>query len=237
MGNFGLTIDGEHTTAYGLRMLSMYIPQPNPKTNLISVPGASGSIDLSEVTGQVIYENRSGLEFAFVLIDRGYEVWADAVTKISMRIHGKKVKVIPDNDLNYYYLCRLCLDSRKSNNVTSSIVLTGTAEPFKYDLTASDEEWLWDPFSFETGIIRELSNVTIGGSENFVKILGGGKPAVPEFIVKESANLAITYKGKVFNMYMPGAYRFPAIKVGEQDVTLSFTGSGKLAIRYRGAYL
>ena len=46
MGKFGLTIDGKHTTEYGLKMLSMYIPQPAVKTNLISVPGASGSIDL-----------------------------------------------------------------------------------------------------------------------------------------------------------------------------------------------
>ena len=26
MGKFGLTIDGKHTTEYGLKMLSMYIP-------------------------------------------------------------------------------------------------------------------------------------------------------------------------------------------------------------------
>ena len=65
MGKFGLTIDGKHTTEYGLKMLSMYIPQPAVKTNLISVPGASGSIDLSEVTGQRCYENRSGLKFEY----------------------------------------------------------------------------------------------------------------------------------------------------------------------------
>ena len=69
MGKFGLAIDGKHTTEYGLKMLSMYIPQPAVKTNLISVPGASGSIDLSEVTGQRCYENRSGLKFEFVLME------------------------------------------------------------------------------------------------------------------------------------------------------------------------
>ena len=45
MGKFGLTIDGKHTTEYGLKMLSMYIPQPAVKTNLISVPGAGESND------------------------------------------------------------------------------------------------------------------------------------------------------------------------------------------------
>lgn len=33
MGNFGLTIDGKHTSDLGLKMTSMYIPQPKPKTN------------------------------------------------------------------------------------------------------------------------------------------------------------------------------------------------------------
>ena len=90
MGKFGLTIDGKHTTEYGLKMLSMYIPQPAVKTNLISVPGASGSIDLSEVTGQRCYENRSGLKFEFVLMEPSYDRWAKAMTEIAMQIHGGK---------------------------------------------------------------------------------------------------------------------------------------------------
>lgn len=237
MENYGLTIDGKHTSDFGLKMTSMYIPQPEPKTNLISIPGASGSIDLSEITGQVCYENRSGLSFEFVLLDGSYEAFATATTDIAMWLHGKKLKVIPDNDLGYYYMCRLELDPKKSNSVLSIITLTGTAEPFKYDITASDDDWLWDPFDFETGIIRELGNLIVDNDHRSITILGGGMPTVPEFIVTESANLSVVYAGKTHNMYLPGTYRFPAIKVGMQDITLQFTGTGKLAIRYRGAYL
>lgn len=237
MGNFGLTIGEKHTSDFGLRMTTMYIPQPSPKTNRISIPGASGSIDLSEITGQISYEERSGLSFEFVLMDGSYEAFAQATTEIAMWLHGKKLKVIPDNDLGYYYMCRLSLDPKKSNPVLSTIALTGTAEPFKYDLTASDDDWLWDPFDFETGVIRELGDITINDEHRSVMILGGGMPTVPEFIVTESANLTVVYAGKAHNMFLPGTYRFPAIKVGTQDVTLQFGGSGKLAIRYRGAYL
>lgn len=236
MGKFGLTIDGKHTTEYGLKMLSMYIPQPAVKTNLISVPGASGSIDLSEVTGRRCYENRSGLKFEFVLMEPSYDLWAKAMTEIAMQIHGRKVKVIPDNDLGFYYMCRLEVDGKKSNNIAASITLSGTAEPFKYDLTASDDDWLWDPFNFETGIIRELAGITVSNGKS-VTVTGGGMPTVPEFVVTESASLAVTYKGKSHNMLLPGTYRFPVIKIGADDVTLQFTGSGKLSIRYRGAYL
>nr|DAH14361.1 MAG TPA: distal tail protein [Bacteriophage sp.] len=236
MRKFGLTIDGKHTTEYGLKMLSMYIPQPAVKTNLISVPGASGSIDLSEVTGQRCYENRSGLKFEFVLMEPSYDRWAKAMTEIAMQIHGRKVKVIPDNDLGFYYMCRLGVDGKKSNNIAASITLSGTAEPFKYDLTASDDDWLWDPFNFETGIIRELAGITVSNGKS-VTITGGGMPTVPEFVVTESESLAVSYNGKSHNMLLPGTYRFPAIKIGADDVTLQFTGRGKLSIRYRGAYL
>ncbi len=237
MENFGLTIDGKHTSDMGLKMTAMYIPQPKPKINRISIPGASGSVDLSEITGQVSYEERSGLNFEFVLLDGSYEAFAQAATEIAMWLHGRKLKVIPDNDLGYYYMCRLELDPKKSNPVLSTIAFTGTAEPFKYDLIASDDDWLWDPFDFETGVIRELGNITVDNNHRSVTILGGGVPTVPEFIVTESANLTVTHTGKTHNMFLPGTYRFPAIKVGMQDVTLQFGGSGKLAIRYRGAYL
>lgn len=237
MGNFGLTIDGKHTSDLGLKMTSMYIPQPKPKTNLVSIPGASGSIDLSEITGQISYEERSGLSFEFILMDGSYEAFAQATTNIAMWLHGKKLKVIPDNDLGYYYMCRLTLDPKKSNRVLSTVALAGTAEPYKYDIAASDDDWLWDPFDFETGVIRELGNIIIDDENQSVTILGGGMPTVPEFIVTESANLVVTYAGKTHNMFLPGTYRFPAIKVGTQDVILQFEGSGKLAIRYRGAYL
>lgn len=237
MEYFGLTIDEKHTSEFGLQMTAMYIPLPEPKTNLISVPGTSGSIDLSEIGGQVHYEERSGLSFEFVLLDGDYETFAQTSTEIAMWLHGKKIKVIPDNDLGYYYVCRMEVDLKKSNSVLSILTLTGTAEPFKYDLIASDEDWLWDPFDFETGVIREYMDLVIHDANRSITILGAGKPAVPEFIVTESSNLAVIYMGKSYNMFLPGTYRFPAIRIGEQDVTLQFSGTGRLSIRYRGAYL
>lgn len=234
---FGVTIDGKHTSELGLKMTAMYIPMPEPKTYLIDIPYASGSIDLSEVTGNVNYENRKGMEFSFVLYDETYDKGAMAISSIAAWTHGKKVKVILDNDFNFYYICRLEVDSKKSNRVNSKIVLSGTAEPFKYDMMASDEEWLWDPFNFENGIIRELSDILISDQNREVLIAGGGAPAVPEFIVIQSAGLRVNYNGRTFDMLLPGTYRFPQIRVGEESVLLKFSGTGKLSIRYRGRFL
>lgn len=216
----------------------MHIPMPAPKVNTIDVPWASGSIDLSEVTGQVNYEDRKKIEFNFVLYDGNYEKWAVMLTEIAMWIHGKKVKVIVDNDIGFYYMCRLEVDGKKTNKVTGQVSLTGTAEPFKYEIQASDEDWLWDPFNFETGVIREnLIDIVIGDANKNVTIYGGGIPTVPEFIVTEAKDLTLFFGNRVYDMSSPGTYRVPAVKVGADDVRLNFTGTGRLSIRYRGRYL
>lgn len=237
MKDFGLTIDGKHTSEFGLRMTSMYIPLPNPKLNKISIPGTSGAIDLSEVLGIVNYEERSGVQFEFTVTDERYEVWASTITKIAMWIHGRKVKVVPDNDIGFYYMCRLAVDSTKNNQVLSNFKITGTAEPFKCEVQASDEEWMWDTFNFETGVIRELADMEITSSNKEITVLGGGEPTCPEFIVKESVNLALIHDGSTYNMPAPGTYRFPQVKVGADDVIFTFSGTGKLSVRYRGRYL
>lgn len=234
MRDFGLTINGKHTTEFGLKMLSIYIPLPEPKVNKVSIPGASGSVDLSEVFGQVEYEERSGVKFEFAVMDENYDAWAKAVTAIAMWVHGKKVKVVPDNDTCFYYMCRLKVDSKKDNSVSSSFILSGTAEPFKYEAQASDEPWVWDTFNFESGVIRELYDITITAEENEITVLGAGIRTCPEFIVTESVNLTLIHDGSTYNMHSPGTYRFPQVKVGSEDVTLAFSGTGKLSIRYRG---
>lgn len=232
---FGITIDGVHTSTLGLRMTDITIPQPEPKTNMISIPGASAGVDLTEVTGQINYENREGITFAFVLRN-GFEEWDAVVTKIAMMVHGKRCKVIVDHDLGHYYSCRLTVDFQKTKKAVGTITISGTADPFKYDVQASDEEWKWDTFNFEYGAIRNLKNLSISNGDT-VTIHGAGKAQVPEFIVAKTNNLTVVHNNRAYNMYVAGTYRFPSIQVADTDVALKFTGSGTLTIRYRGAYL
>ncbi len=233
---FGMTIDGKHTSEFGLLMESMRIPQPEPRINEIEVLGLSGTVDMSEITGELYYENRKNIEFLFSVMDEGYEVWARIYSKISMWVHGKKVKVILDNDKGHYYVCRLEVDSKKSDEVLSKIVISGTAEPFKYDLCASDEAWLWDIFDFENGVIRELAEVQITTENQSVMIVGGGKPQPVNITVKSSDGLILQHNGRMYELNV-GYYHLPMVRVGENDVELTFAGAGVISICYRGAYL
>ena len=234
---FGLTIGDKHTYRdFGLTMTSFYIPLPEVRRNVIEIPYASGSIDYTDITGEPAYNDREGLKFTFAIHDKSWEDWESIKTKIAMYLHGKKLKMIPDNDTGYYYLARLHLDSEKKFKSYGTITLTGTADPFKYDLLMSDEDWLWDPFSFITGVIRNYANIQVVNGLEFT-LAAGGMNSVPEFVVTSTTNLSLTYGGKVYEMPTTGTYRFPQIKVGSQPVTILFGGSGNVTIRYRGKYL
>lgn len=232
----GMTIEGQHTRDLGLKLVSFNIPLPPVNENIITIPGMSGGIDATEVAaGHPTYGMREGLKLVFKL----YNNWTDfevAKSKLAEWIHGKKVKVVLDSDPAYYYVCRLRIDTQKTNPVNATIVVTGTADPMKYEITSSDEEWLWDPFSFEDGVIRELADVEITSDNTEITILAGDYSTSPVFIVSESINLTVTYGGYTYPLPV-GETKIPRIRVGEEDVVLVFSGQGKLDISYRGERL
>lgn len=234
----GVTFDDRiHTEQdWGLKLLSVYIPMPDPKTQILDIPGGDGSIDLTEINGRPAYNDRDGVELVFDLMDGSYESWFLKYSQFAAEVHGRKVKMVLDDDPDHYYMVRLKLDGKKSNPVYGQITFSGTAEPFKYDLTATNEPWLWDTFNFETGVIREIEEVEITAENNKVTIIGAGIDTPPVFAVSQADNLKLTYGGRTYTLKV-GRNRFPAVRVGKEDVTLTFFGTGKFEVEYRGRYL
>ena len=221
MGKGVTFADKIHTERdWGLKLLSVYIPMPAPKTQLVDIPGGDGNIDLTEINGRPAYSDRQGVELVFDLMDGDYKIWFMKYSEFAKEVHGKKVKMILDDEPEHYYMVRLELDGEKTNPVYGQIVLSGTAEPFKYDLQSSGEPWKWDTFN----------------TNRTVLIKGAGMDTAPVFIVKEANNLKLTHEGRTYTLKV-GRNRFPAVRVGEKDVTLTFSGSGTLTVEYRGRYL
>ncbi len=221
---------------WGLKLVSVYIPMPEPKTQLVDIPGGDGKIDLTEINGRPAYHDREGIELTFDLMDESYREWLLRYSEFAREIHGRKVKMVLDDEPDHYYMVRLNLDSQKTNPVFSEVVLSGTAEPFKYDLLSTGEPWLWDPFNFRTGVIRTIEEQAITANNKTITIRGAGIDNPPVFIVTQASNLKLTHEGRTY-ILKTGRNRFPAVRVGEQDVTLTFSGSGRLTVEYRGRYL
>ncbi len=234
----GITFNDKYHTYndWGLKLLSAYIPMPDVQENTIDVPGMDGSLDLTEALGRILYSDRDGIELVFDLLDGSYANWFTTVEKITGLIHGKKVKMVLDSEPNRYYNIRLHIDTEKSNAIMSQIILSGKAEPFKYDVTSTLDKWEWDNFNFVNGVIQQHDNIIVENSLT-ISLIGKGKGSNPIFKVSEAENLQVIYNGNAFDLSV-GKNRISDIYIGGEEIAeLTFNGTGALAIDYRGEYI
>lgn len=241
----GITFGDKHTyDDWGLILTARpEISSPAPKTVLVDLEGSDGSIDLTEsLTGDVAYQNRS-FKAEFHVMDNRRE-WSALYSEIMDYLHGQKMQVIFDEDPSYYYVGRIIVDEWASEYVTAKIVLSGELEPYKYEITSSLEDWLWDPFSFVDGVIRDYRNLSVAtGSNRTLVVDGCRKPVVPTFIVTldsevqdATMNVWSSTNNKTYTL-VNGRNRIPYIIVRQNGAQFRFTGDGTVSVDYRGGRL
>lgn len=216
---------------YGLRLAHVSIGFPEAKTNLIDIPGADGSLDLSEALGDVVYKNRK-IELEFDALG-AYEAWHLLCTNLANYLHGKKMKVILDTDPYYYYVGRLELSTKKSDDTLHTITLEGTMDPYKYELQSSLEKWLWDPFCFRVGIIRQYKDLKVNGNLTLT-IPGLKKRIIPT--ITSSTDMSVQFEGKTYPL-KSGINKVYKLVLKEGENRLTFTGTGTVSVDYRGGLL
>lgn len=232
----GITINGKHS----YRDFSL-VPAARPvlgeapvDTSFLKVPGAHGSLDLTEsLTGYPVYDNREGSWSFYIAAPR--RRWDVIRTEFVRRYHGQAVTIIQDKEPDVYLSGRCWVEDPDKRD-TSEIVLGGAFYPYKYDLRTSDSDWLWDPFSFETGIVREYGGITVNGSATveFVSSPLGGSPEIRA----SAGGMTVTVDGAVYDLTT--SYKLYAGIVLPPDystVSMTFTGTGTVDIRYRGGRL
>lgn len=215
-----------------------YIGDPEMETTYIDVPGRNGLIDASEaVSGRRIYKKRQ-LAFELAAVHPRLS-WDSIVSTLRNNVNGRICRLILDNDAGYFWRGRVYINGfdrfRELGTFTLSVPM---ADPYKYDVNSSAEPWLWDPFNFETGVIAQTGAEVITGSGD-VTIGHGHMMTCPELVVSNmlSSTFTVTYNGQTFPLSV-GTNIVPSILVGgEEDVTLSFTGSATVQIVYRGGSL
>lgn len=155
------------------------INPPGLKKKYIDLPGANGHLDYTEaLTGYPLFENREGsLEF---YVMNGYQEWIELHSKISNFMHGRKMIMILDDDPEWEYQGRFTINNWKSDKDYSKITIDYNVMPYKMASLSSYDEWLWNPFCFETDYIPQLKNIRVDGKLNYL-IVNEVMPAVPIF--------------------------------------------------------
>jgi hypothetical protein len=185
---YGVTFGTKHTYKdWGLIPKSRpVISPPTPKTLYVDIPGANGLLDLTQaLSDDVKYENRT-IAFEFNVLDARNR-WSNIYSDILDYLQGQSMKIILDEDPTYYYMGRVQVNEWKSDKRTSTIVIEANVEPYKLAVVSTVEEWLWDPFNFETDVIKNYLNMEFDTVANprqtFHCVVQGRKRIVPTITV------------------------------------------------------
>lgn len=233
MKSNGVKFGNKHTyNEWNLILTSTDISFPDVKKETLDIPGADGELDFTEsLTNDVKYKNRK-ITFNFVIVHERSK-WTTLISEIANYLHGQEFKIILDNDMNFYYIGRAEVNKFKSDKSIGGIVIEADVEPYKYDLTSSAEDWLWDPFNFEDGIINETKDILVNG-EKEIAIYGRRKKVVPK----------ITCDNEITVVFNSNEYKLSSttqkvldIQICEGKNTLLFKGNGTVTIEYRGGSL
>lgn len=133
-------------------------PHPEPpevKTNYVDIPGANGSIDMSEaVAGHILYQNVKGdIE---LILRNGYpgtgpdyldkdKPWFEVYNDMLNFLHGKVCKIVfedlvnPENKIGWYWEGRTTVSSITSEKMYTKIKIDYNAYPFPIERDCSED--------------------------------------------------------------------------------------------------
>lgn len=187
-----LIVDGHDLfLEYGMVLSDGYtLSPPKPKSYLIDVPGADGSIDLTDAfRGGPSFSNREQ-SFVFGVIDP--ENFEETKTKVSNFLHGRAFDYELTMDPGYTYHGRFSIDEYYSEVYIGYIKITVSADPYK-----------------SKGLQTYVANAA-GGTYVFLE--SGRKPVCPTF---EFGSETIVRMGDVRARMQRGSYKVPGLWLKE----------------------
>ena len=242
---------GEKNTWDDWRLVPSSRPVFNPpaqKVKTLDIPGGDGVIDLSQaLTGYPVYQNRTGsIEF---IVMNGFRPWHMAYSDIMDYLHGQTMRAVLEDDPEYFYEGRFTVNAWKSEKDWSRITIDYSVGPYKWSVLSSLDDWLWDPFNFQNGVIRtalfkDIAVTTDVKSRKLDAALFGRAPVCPRFDVSSTAGRGVYVRfvnsqlGIDISKLLPdGTIQIPEfVFFGTQDTTIYLwcdSGTGTVSIDFR----
>lgn len=199
----GITIGDTHTwrDLYLIPVCRPIVQPPTEKTMTLEVEGMSGVADLSHgLTGYPVFSDREGNWQFYVDTDRWREknnFWGPvgnlAYQDIMARLKEKmarpfQTRIVLDDDPLFYWVGRIWVSEAPSQQYNhTKITLQYRLYPYKYLLAEDGDDWLWDPFCFET----DLATVKMHG----VTLPAGTRETFPLVFTDKPSAVFVTSSG------------------------------------------
>lgn len=213
----GLTFGTYHSyNDFSLILSSKEIAAPKTKTVKIDVEGADSAIDLTEFFGEPKYEDCTH-KFQFSTIVPQSE-FLTLYSTIKNAIHGKKMRIVLDDDPLFYYVGRCFVSSFTNDRNIGTVSVECECEPYKYKAA-------------KTVITRAVNG------EDIIVLPNLRKRVVPEVTISAESALHIVYE--TYNVWDlgSGSYTLPELELKAGENSVSVTGTGSITFSYQEAGL
>lgn len=203
--NFG---DFHSYRDFSLILSQKIIGTPSPKTETIDIPGGDGVLDLTEVFGEVKYNNRNlSFEFSSMVPQSDF---MNQFSHIQDTLHGQKMQIVLDDDPEWYYIGRISVSEWKAEKNIGKLKIECDCEPWKYKAA-------------ETVI-----SVPISGTE-IVVLSNSRKRVVP--VITTTASFTFSW-GSYSRAISAGTFQIPELELKEGNNTITVSGTGTVSFRY-----
>lgn len=226
----GAIFGGKHTYRdFGMLPKSKIVfAPPEPKTEMVDIVGGDGVLDYTEaLTGKVAYANRRG-SLEFVVITP--EMYLTTFSTVLAHFHGKKMRVVLDDDPLYFYMGRFTVNRWKSDEGFSTIVIDYDLEPYKYPVSSTAMyDWLWNDL-FDNTIY--YGTFAVSGTKARTFINPSATSVTPTITCSDPMTCYFNSAPNTVYRLDRGKNEAPGFNFASGDNVMTFTGSGTVLVDY-----
>lgn len=201
------------------------INPPAVKTEYVDIAGGDGRLDYTQaLTGNIAYDNRTGSIEFLVLNPASY---ATTYSLLMGYFHGKYMNMVLDDDPTFFYQGRFAVNSWKSKEGASTIVLDYDLEPYKKMVTnTAAMDWLWDDLF---NIVIYYGTFDVDGSKARTLINPTNANITPKITC--SAAMTVSFNGSTYSL-PAGTTTTPGFVLYPGDNVMTFSGTGRVVVDY-----
>ncbi len=222
-----IKIGSYDTAEHGWTMSTLFLSEPEQKTNYVEKSGGDGSWDLStaQTGGIPRYRNRI-LTVTLEHSNGTREAREVLINEMVNTLDGLEWPIVLPDRPDYYLSGRVHIAVNYSDLAHAMVTVTGNVEPWLY----RERETL----------VELTAPITIStDAATFYLWNGGRKVVIPLLTVNGVANLSF---GGVHTRLTTGSYKWPALQLAPGENALIYTGSTggvdeTLTLTYREAVL
>ena len=213
------------------------IAHPPFVSKYIEIPGSDNVLDLTDyLSGRANLGQRQG-SLGFIVAN-GFEDWETIRQRIINTIHGKRIKMMLQDDPDFYYEGRFTVGNWESGSENSGISLSYQLDPYKIRIVPEGSDYLklWDPFNFETDYDYSAfyPNVSVNNETKYYYIYSEGYSFSP-VATWVSGSVTILFGGVTRTINSSGSVTLGAASAGLN--TLRVSGTGSVKVNWRGGML